>query len=57
MTTRNSRAYITTGGVDHPHKHVSLKGVYNSDKKKKKNRKQNLLMNYFVLRKTLSYAL
>lgn len=56
MTTRNSRAYITTGGVDHPHKHVSLKGVYNSDKKKK-NRKQNLLMNYFVLRKTLSYAL
>lgn len=57
MTTRNSRAYITTGGVDHPHKHVSLKGVYNSDKKKKKTRKQNLLMNYFVLRKTPSYAL
>lgn len=35
MTTQNSRAYITTGGEDHPHKHVSLKGVDNSDKKEK----------------------
>lgn len=35
MTIRNSRACITTGGEDHPHKHVSLKGVDNSDKKRK----------------------